>query len=245
MTAASPRPPAGGPGGLDVGGYARLDLDRRRRTGVPEVVLAEGKTAEQSLELLAALRAADPAAPAIATRCPPGVLAAAPGRFPGEAVLVDEAGRAVVVGALPAPRGAVAVLTGGTSDLPVARECLTTLAALGVGARLVADVGVAGLGRLLARVDELADADCVVAVAGMEGALPTVVAGLVAAPVVAVPTSVGYGVSAGGLVAAAAMLSSCSPGVGVVNIDNGFGAAVLAARLVGRVHSRGPGGRSG
>lgn len=236
MTAAGPGPESAG---VDVGGYARLDLDRRRRTGVPEVVLAEGKTEEQALALLAALRAGDPTGPALATRCPPGVLAAARDRFPGEEVLVDRPGRVVVVGALPAPRGDVAVLTGGTSDLPVARECLTTLAALGVGARLVADVGVAGIGRLLARVDELGDADCVVAVAGMEGALPTVVAGLVPAPVVAVPTSVGYGVSAGGLVAAAAMLASCSPGVGVVNVDNGFGAAVLAARLVGRVHARG------
>ena len=219
-----------------VGDIARLDLDRRHRTAVPEVIFAEGKTEEQTLRLLAQQRCAEPGFPALATRCPEGVLRTAPARFPTEPVSADPVGRTVTVGALPPARGWVVVLTAGTSDLPVAREALATLRALGVGHRLIADVGVAGLGRLLACLDELATADCVIAIAGMEGTLPGVVAGLIRAPVIAVPTSVGYGVSAGGQVAAAAMLASCAPGLPVVNVDNGFGAAAHAVKIVTRVH---------
>lgn len=215
---------------------ARLDLDRQARTGIPEVVLAAGKTPDQTLALLAGLRRGNPGSPALATRCPDPVLAAAAAYFGDEPVRVDPLARTVIVGTLPAARGAVAVLTAGTADLPVAGECTATLDVLGVGHRLLADVGVAGLGRLLAHVDELQEVDCVVTVAGLEGALPSVVAGLVRPPVVAVPTSVGYGVSEGGRVAMAAMLASCSPGVVVVNIDNGFGAAAHAAKVVSRVH---------
>jgi hypothetical protein len=142
----------------------------------------------------------------------------------------------VIVGALPPARGFVAIVTAGTSDLPVAHEAIATLQVLGAGHRLIADVGVAGLHRLFAHLDELSTADCVIAIAGMEGTLPGVVTGLIPAPVVGVPTSVGYGVSAGGHVAAAAMLASCSPGLSVVNIDNGFGAAAHAAKIVARVH---------
>jgi hypothetical protein len=217
---------------VDLGDFASLDVDRAARTGVPEVVFAQGKTEEQTLAALAALRAASPGRAAFATRCPDGVLAAAAERFPGEPVHVDEVGRTVAVGELPAPAGLVAVLTGGTSDLPVARECMATLAFLGAGGRLFADVGVAGIGRLLSRLAEIRQAGCVIAIAGMEGALATVVSGLVVAPVVGVPTSVGYGVSAGGLVAAAGMLASCAPGLAVVNVDNGFGAAVHAAKIL-------------
>ncbi|MGH3933215.1 MAG: nickel pincer cofactor biosynthesis protein LarB [Pseudonocardiaceae bacterium] len=220
----------------EIDDVARLDLDRRHRTGVPEVIFAEGKTEEQTLRLLAAQRRADPGFPALATRCPDGVLRHASARFPAELVVADPVGRTVIVGAPPPARGLVAVLTGGTSDLPVARETIATLQALGAGHRLIADVGVAGLHRLLAHLDELATADCVIAIAGMEGSLPGVVAGLVRAPVVGVPTSVGYGVSAGGHVAAAAMLASCAPGLSVVNIDNGFGAATQAVKIVTRVH---------
>ncbi|MGH3935460.1 MAG: nickel pincer cofactor biosynthesis protein LarB [Pseudonocardiaceae bacterium] len=220
----------------EVGDIAHLDPNRRRRTAVPEVVFAEGKTEEQTLQLLTAQRHAEPEFPALATRCPAGVLQQAPTRFPGEPVVVDLLGRTVIVGALPPPRGFVAVLTGGTSDLPVARETVATLQALGAGHRVIADVGVAGLHRLLGQLDELSGADCVIAIAGMEGTLPGVVAGLIRAPVVAVPTSVGYGVSAGGHVAAAAMLASCAPGLTVVNIDNGFGAAAHAVKIVARVH---------
>jgi hypothetical protein len=217
---------------VGIEGYARLDVDRRTRTGVPEVVFGAGKPPERTLRLLAELRAHDPAGPALATRCPDAVLDAAPGAFSDEVVSVDREAATVTVGEPPLPTGRVTVLTAGTTDLPVARECLATLTALGVGGRLAADVGVAGLHRLMAKLEELRAADCVVVVAGMDGALPSVVAGLVPAPVVGVPTSVGYGVSAGGLTAAATMLSSCSPGLAVVNIDNGFGAAVHVAKII-------------
>lgn len=208
------------------------DTGRRTRTGVPEVVYGAGKSLEQVLDLLAVLRRADPGLPALATRVDDEVLAAAPARFAHEEVAVDALARTVTVGAAPEPVGDVLVLTAGTTDLPVAREAVATLAALGVGARLVADVGVAGLGRLLSRLEEVRRADVVITVAGMDGALPSVVTGLVAAPVIGVPTSVGYGVAAGGWAATVSMLASCSPGLVVVNVDNGFGAAVHAARIV-------------
>jgi NCAIR mutase (PurE)-related protein len=220
----------------EVAGIARLDLDRRRRTAVPEVVFADGKTEEQTLRLLAAQRRGEPGFPALATRCPDGVLHRAPSWFAAEPVVADPLGRTVIVGALPPARGFVAVLTAGTSDLPVAREAIATLQALGAGHRLIADVGVAGLHRLFAHLDELSAADCVIAIAGMEGTLPGVLTGLIRAPVVGVPTSVGYGVSAGGHVAAATMLASCAPGLSVVNIDNGFGAAAHAVKIVAKVH---------
>ena len=220
----------------DVSGIARLDSDRRRRTAIPEVVFAEGKTEEQTLRLLAALRSSEPGFPALATRCPDGVLRRAPSWFEAQPVVADPIGRTVIVGALPPARGLIAVLTGGTSDLPVAHEATATLQALGAGYRVIADVGVAGLHRLHAHLEDLSRADCVIAIAGMEGTLPGVVAGLIRAPVVGVPTSVGYGVSAGGHVAAATMLASCSPGLSVVNVDNGFGAAAHAVKIVARMH---------
>ena len=213
-----------------------LDVGRRHRTGVPEVVFGAAKTPEQIFALLAELRARDPDSPALATRCPADVLAGAVARFPEETVHTDHVAGTVAVGALPPARGHVLVVTAGTTDLPVARECAATLAVLGVHADVLADVGVAGLGRLLARLDTLRAAECVVVVAGMDGALPSVVAGLVSAPVIGVPTSVGYGVAAGGLAAAATMLASCSPGLSVVNIDNGFGAAACAAKIIRAVH---------
>lgn len=220
----------------DVSGIAHLDMDRRRRTGVPEVIFAQGKTEEQTLRLLAAARRGEPDFPALATRCPDGVLRRAHRAFAAEPVAVDPVGRTVIVGALRPARGCIAVVTAGTSDLPVAHEAIATLQALGTGHRLIADVGVAGLHRLFAHLDELYAADCVIAIAGMEGTLPGVVAGLIQAPVIGVPTSVGYGVSAGGHVAAAAMLASCAPGLAVVNIDNGFGAAAHAVKIVAKVH---------
>jgi NCAIR mutase (PurE)-related protein len=164
------------------------------------------------------------------------VLDGAAARFPGDAVHADQAAGTVAVGALPPARGNVLVVTAGTTDLKAARECAATLAVLGVHADVLADVGVAGLGRLMSRLDDLRAAECVVVVAGMDGALPSVVAGLVSAPVIGVPTSVGYGVAAGGLAAAASMLASCSPGLVVVNIDNGFGAAAHAAKIIRAVH---------
>jgi pyridinium-3,5-biscarboxylic acid mononucleotide synthase len=139
--------------------------------------------------------------------------------------------RAVTVGPLPVPQGTVAVVSAGTSDAPVAAEAALTARVFGAGVRTVNDVGVAGLHRVLSVRDELVSANCLVVVAGMEGALPSVVGGLTGVPLVAVPTSVGYGASFGGVAALLAMLNSCAPGVTVVNIDNGFGAGVFAARV--------------
>jgi NCAIR mutase (PurE)-related protein len=211
-------------------GYARLDLDRSERTGDPEVVYAPGKSIGQLLTILGTLRSEHPARAVLATRCDPEALAACEELF-GAAARTDPVARTVVVGDLPAPRGIVAVLCAGTSDLPVAHEAAVSVAVHGSSVDLVADVGVAGLHRLLGQRDRIARADAVIAVAGMEGALPSVVAGLVGSPVIAVPTSVGYGASFGGVAALLAMLNSCAPGVSVVNIDNGYGAGVIAARI--------------
>jgi NCAIR mutase (PurE)-related protein len=209
-------------------GFARLDLDRAERTGTPEVVYAAGKTPGQTVACLAALLD-DGAALAWATRVDTATTAAILERWP-DAVLDPEA-RCAFVGELPTPVGSVLVLTAGTSDGPVAAEVAATLAASGVGCRRVDDVGVAGVHRVLAVAPEVAAADVVVVVAGMDGALPSVVAGLTDRLVVAVPTSVGYGAAFEGLAALLTMLTACAPGVLVVNIDNGFGAGVAAARI--------------
>jgi pyridinium-3,5-biscarboxylic acid mononucleotide synthase len=208
-------------------GFARLDPDRAARTGTPEVVYAAGKTPEQTVACLAGLLADAPAA--WATRADEVTQAAVLARWP--AARVDGAARCVAVGDLPAAVGEVLVLTAGTSDGPVAAEVAFTLAACGVGCRRVDDVGVAGVHRVLAVAPDLAAADAVVVVAGMDGALPSVVAGLTDRLVVAVPTSVGYGAAFEGLAALLTMLTACAPGVLVVNIDNGFGAGVAAARI--------------
>jgi NCAIR mutase (PurE)-related protein len=151
---------------------------------------------------------------------------------------VDIVANAVTLGPLPDPRGTVTVVSAGTSDAPVAAEAALTARVFGAGVEVVNDVGVAGLHRVLAARDELAVADCLVVVAGMEGALPSVVGGLVGVPLVAVPTSVGYGASFGGVAALLGMLNSCAPGVTVVNIDNGFGAGVFAARVARNARPR-------
>jgi NCAIR mutase (PurE)-related protein len=209
-------------------GFARLDLDRAERTGTPEVVYAAGKTPEQTVACLAGLL--DAGAPlAWATRVDGGTTRAIRARWP-EAV-IDETARCAFVGSLPDPVGEVLVLTAGTSDGPVAAEVAATLAACGVGCRRVDDVGVAGVHRVLAVAPDIASAEVVVVVAGMDGALPSVVAGLTDRLVVAVPTSVGYGAAFEGLAALLTMLTACAPGVLVVNIDNGFGAGVAAARI--------------
>ena len=209
-------------------GFARLDLDRTARTGTPEVVYAAGKTPAQTVACLAGLR--EGGAPlAWATRVDAATVAAVRERWPD--AVVDETARVVLVGELPEPWGCVHVLTAGTSDGPVAAEVVATLAASGVGCRRTDDVGVAGVHRVLEVASDLADADAVVVVAGMDGALPSVVAGLTDRLVVAVPTSVGYGAAFEGLAALLTMLTSCAPGVLVVNIDNGFGAGIAAARI--------------
>jgi NCAIR mutase (PurE)-related protein len=218
-------------------GYARIDIDRAARTGDPEVVYGAGKTPSQVVEILHTLHDAHPDRAVLATRLDGQALAAVVAAHPD--AVVDEVARAVTVGPLLTPRGTVAVVSAGTSDAPVAAEAALTARVFGAGVRTVADVGVAGLHRLLAARDDFASADCLVVVAGMEGALPSVVGGLVGVPLVAVPTSVGYGASFGGLAALLGMLNSCAPGVSVVNIDNGFGAGVFAARVAR--NSRGAG----
>ena len=216
-------------------GFARLDAHRALRTGDPEVVYAAGKTPEQTVALLQALREASPARPAVATRVPDATLAAVRAAFP--TALVDPVARCVAVGDLPEPRGCVAVVSAGTSDAPVAGEAAFVARAFGAGVEQVPDVGVAGLHRLVAVRPTLDAADCLVVVAGMEGALPSVVGGLTGVPLVAVPTSIGYGASLGGVAALLAMLNSCAPGVVVCNIDNGFGAGVFAARVARRARA--------
>ncbi len=210
-------------------GFARLDLDRGSRTGTPEVVYAAGKTPEQTVACLAALLEGG-SSPAWATRVDAATAAAVLERWPD--ARIDEEARCAFVGELPDAVGNVVVLTAGTSDGPVAAEVAATLAASGVGCTRVEDVGVAGIHRVLAVAPQLSTADAVVVVAGMDGALPSVVAGLTDRLVVAVPTSVGYGAAFEGLAALLTMLTACAPGVLVVNIDNGFGAAVAAARIV-------------
>jgi NCAIR mutase (PurE)-related protein len=213
----------------DLDGIAELDLDRAARRGYPEAVYCEGKSEPQLREIARAL--VDVEGPVLFTRCTPGHVAVLREVLPD--AMVDEVARLVAWPALPpAPAGGrVLVLCAGTSDLPVAREALLTARHLGRDAELVVDVGVAGLHRVLGRLELLRAARVIVVVAGMDGALPSVVAGLVSAPVVAVPTSVGYGAAFEGLAALLAMLNACAPGVAVVNIDNGYGAGHLAAQI--------------
>jgi NCAIR mutase (PurE)-related protein len=210
-------------------GFAQVDTHRAYRTGDPEVVFAQGKTPAQTTAIMQALREAHPDRAVLATRVDSSTASMLSREVPG--VEIDAVGRTAVVGPLPDTAGRVVVVCAGTSDLPVAQEAATTARVFGAEAPVISDVGVAGLHRLLAVRERLNEAHALVVVAGMEGALPSVVGGLTGVPVVAVPTSVGYGASLGGVAALLAMLNSCAPGVVVVNIDNGFGAAVHAARI--------------
>ena len=212
-------------------GFARVDHHRRLRQGDPEVVYCPGKTPDQVVAICR--RLAERGDGFLATRADEPVREALAAAFPAARVHsvarvvhlpADEPARAPV-------RGPVAVVTAGTADLPVAEEAAVCVEALGNPVRRLVDVGVAGLHRLLRSYDEIRDAAVVIVVAGMDAALPSVVAGLLPTPVIAVPTSVGYGASFGGLSALLTMLNSCAPGVAVVNIDNGFGAAVLATKI--------------
>ena len=205
-------------------GFAKLDTHRALRTGYPEVVFGGGKNPRQLAEIVAGL--AESANPILVTRLSDEGREHLASTFP-RARFDDEAG-AMVLGERVAPSGSVAVLCAGTSDIPVAAEAAFTAETFGSEVARHWDVGVAGLQRLLAVREELGGARAIVVVAGMDGALPSVVGGLVSVPVIAVPTSVGYGASYGGLAALLGMLNSCAPGVSVVNIDNGFGAGYLA-----------------
>lgn len=218
-------------------GFARVDVDRASRTGDAEVVYGEGKTPEQIVAILRTLHAKDPERAVLATRLDEEALAQVATSL-RDAELHPVA-RAVTLGPMPTARGTVAVVSAGTSDAPVAAEAALTVRVHGAEADVIEDVGVAGIHRLMAVRDRLEQADCLVVVAGMEGALPSVVGGLVGVPLVAVPTSVGYGASFGGIAALLAMLNSCAPGVTVVNIDNGYGAGVAAARIARRALGQG------
>jgi NCAIR mutase (PurE)-related protein len=211
--------------------FATVDHHRALRQGFPEVIFGQGKTPEQVAGI--AERIAARGDGFLATRVAPEAAEALASRFPS--VALNELGRtAYLAPERPIERktlGTVLVITAGTSDLPVAEEAAVTAAAFGNPVARLTDVGVAGIHRLLARTDVLRDAAVVIVVAGMEGALPSVVGGLVSVPVIAVPTSVGYGASFGGIAALLGMLNSCASGVTVVNIDNGFGAAAAASRI--------------
>ncbi len=207
-------------------GYAKVDTHRAHRTGDPEVVFAQGKTPEQTLGIMAALARGAPDRAVLATRVDAATAEVLAADLP---VNLDPLGRTAVLGSPPPPSGQVLVICAGTSDLAVAHEAVTTARVYGTSAELITDVGVAGLHRLLAVHERLDEANALVVVAGMEGARPSVVGGLTGVPIVAVPTSVGYGASFNGLAAPLAMLNSVRPGVAVVNIDNGFGAAVHAS----------------
>lgn len=212
-------------------GFAKLDSHRHLRTGFPEVVFCQGKTTDQVVEILKRLSAHSSCV--LATRAAPDVFAAVECELPQTAY--NAAARVIVVGRprrseeeLAADEKYVMIVCGGTADIPVAEEAAVTAMALGSRVERAYDVGVAGLHRLLDQKEKLLSANVVVAVAGMEGALASVVGGLVDRPVIAVPTSIGYGASFGGLAALLSMLNSCAVGVSVVNIDNGFGAGYLA-----------------
>lgn len=209
-------------------GFAAVDHHRSIRQGFPEVIFCEGKTQAQTLAIAKGLL--KKGGPLLATHVSPAV-AKALRRFDRRAVYHETARTVVVQSRKPAPTGDVLIVTAGTADIPVAEEARVTAAVMGSRVEVLYDVGVAGIHRVLGRHDRLRRARVVVVVAGMDGVLPSVVGGLVDRPVVAVPTSRGYGASFGGLAALLTMLNSCAAGVGVVNIDNGFGAGCLAHRI--------------
>ena len=213
----------------ELGDYAKVDLHRGLRQGVPEVVYGAGKAPEQILGIARALREAGQKT-VLVTRMEKEAAELVGAELP---LRYDPRSRTGVVGELPAPtgKGTVVVATGGTSDIPVAEEAAVTAEFLGNEVTRLYDVGVSGIHRLLSHAEEIMSARVIVAVAGMEGALPSVIGGLADCPVIAVPTSVGYGASFGGLSALLSMLNSCASGVNVVNIDNGFGAGYMASLI--------------
>lgn len=214
-------------------GFAKLDLSRKDRTGMPETVYCAGKTKEQLAKILKTF--AEQKIAALGTRCSQEQADFV--KTEGLAIEYDECSKTLVLksGTMAQLKGRIAVCTGGTADLPVAEEAARTAEFFGAKVDRFYDVGVAGIHRLFAKLEEIRKAEIIIAVAGMEGALAGVLAGLVEAPVIAVPTSVGYGASFNGLSALLTMLNSCAEGISVVNIDNGFGAAVTACKILRRI----------
>lgn len=214
-----------------VGDFAKIDHHRALRTGFPEVIWGLGKTIDQIVQIIEVMRQRNPVV--MATRIEPAVYAALQSRVRG--LRYYELARICAITPAeiePQFDGVIGILSAGTADLPVAEEAAVTAELSGFRVMRLWDVGVAGIHRLLSNRHLIESASVLIVVAGMEGALPSVVAGLADCPVVAVPTSIGYGASFGGLAPLLTMLNSCAPGVGVVNIDNGFGAAVLAGQIL-------------
>ena len=210
-------------------GFARVDMHREFRQGFPEVILGSGKPPDRIAAIAERIVAAGQ--PLLVTRATPEAFAAVHAVIPAAEYHADARAITLKQGRTPAGRGTVLIACAGTSDLPVAEEAAVTADIMGNAVDRLYDVGVAGIHRLLREQGRLEAARVVIVVAGMEGALPSVVAGLIHAPVIAVPTSVGYGASFGGIAALLGMLNSCANGVAVVNIDNGFGAACVASAI--------------
>jgi len=210
-------------------GFAQVDMHRALRKGFPEVVFGAGKSPEQVLKIVRALLGREQRV--LVTRITPQHARVLRKKF--SKAVFHEVARCVTIERKPLPKrpGTIAVVCAGTSDLPVAEEAAVTAEIMGNRVERVTDVGVAGVHRLVNRLDDIQRANVVIVVAGMEGALPSVVAGLVSRPVIAVPTSIGYGTSFGGLAALLGMLNSCASGLTVVNIDNGFGAGFAASQI--------------
>lgn len=215
-----------------VGDFARIDHHRKLRTGFPEVIWGQDKTPEQIIKIIEVMRQQNPVV--MATRIEPDVYQKLKAQIPNLYYYEIAKICAIQPSIIPEAnaKGTITILTAGTADLPVAEEAAVTATLCGFTVKRLWDVGVAGIHRLLSSWHLIADADVLIVVAGMEGALPSVVAGLADCPVIAVPTSVGYGASFNGLAPLLTMLNSCAAGVGVVNIDNGFGAAILACQIL-------------
>lgn len=210
-------------------GFAKVDIDRARRRGLPEVIFSPGKRPEHVVKIMTALLAAGQ--PAFATRVSDEIRVAVQNAFPEAVWHADARALTLDPHPLPEPVGLVSVVSAGTSDLPVAAEAALAAERMGARVERMVDVGVAGLHRLMPHLDTLRASRAVVVAAGMEGALPSVVGGLIDRPIIAVPTSIGYGIGLKGLAALLAMLNSCVPGIAVVNIDNGFGAGIAAGMI--------------
>lgn len=213
----------------EVGEYAKVDMHRGVRQGVPEIIYGAGKTKEQILGI-ARTMLQNGQKTVLVTRMSREAAEFVSNELP---IVYNELSRTGVIGAMPEPdgKGTVVIASGGTSDMPVAEEAAVTAEVLGNSVVRLYDVGVSGIHRLLSHMEEIMSARVIVAVAGMEGALPSVIGGLADCPVIAVPTSVGYGASLGGIAALLSMLNSCASGVSVVNIDNGFGAGYMASMI--------------
>ncbi len=210
-------------------GFAKVDTDRQRRRGMPEVILCSGKTSAQIVDIILTLK--QHGQDVLATRATPEQYDAVKKTVPD--AVYNETARLITLDVVerPKPEGLVTIVCAGTSDIPVAEEAAITAERLGANVERIYDVGVAGLHRTLKHIPALKSARAIVVIAGMEGALPSVIGGLVDKPIVAVPTSVGYGTGLNGFAALLTMLNSCVPGISVVNIDNGFGAGVAAAMI--------------